>query len=92
MLRFLDDYEVAMGRFYFHLREDGELIPDEEGIDLPDLSAARREAIAAARELLAEAIKDGKPNVPEAFVIADEAGRELDTVPLAVVLPESLKR
>jgi hypothetical protein len=92
MLRFLDDYEVAMGRFYFRLREDGELIPDEEGIDLPDLSAARREAIAAARELLAEAIKDGKPNVPEAFVIADEAGRELDTVPLAAVLPESLKR
>ena len=81
-----------MGRFYFHLRTDGQLMPDEEGVDLPDLSAAQREAIAAARELLAEAIKDGKPNVPEAFVIADEEGREIDTVLLAAVLPENLKK
>ena len=49
-------------------------MPDEEGIDLPDFSAARREAIEAARELLAEAIKDGRAEVPEAFVIADEEG------------------
>ena len=81
-----------MARFYFHLRAGDELVPDEEGIDLPDLSAARREAIEAARELLAEAIKDGRPEVPEAFVIADEEGREIDTVPLAAVLPENLKR
>ena len=78
-----------MGRFYFHLRAGDELIPDEEGIDLPDFSA---EAIEAARELLAEAIKDGRPEVPEAFVITDEAGRELDTVPLAAVLPRPLKK
>ncbi len=58
----------------------------------PDFSAARREAIEAARELLAEAIKDGRPEVPEAFVITDEAGRELDTVPLAAVLPRPLKK
>jgi hypothetical protein len=89
---FLDDNEVAMGRFYFHLRAGDELMPDEEGIDLPDLSAARREAIEAARELLGEAIKSGRPEVPEAFVIADEDGRELDAVPLAAVLPENLKK
>jgi len=41
---------------------------------------------------LAEAIKDGKPNVPDAFVIADEEGRMLDIVLLAAVLPESLKK
>jgi Domain of unknown function (DUF6894) len=72
-----------MRRFYFHLRAGDELVPDEEGIDLSDLSAARREAIEAARELLAEAIKDGRAEVPEAFVIADEEGREIDTVPLS---------
>ena len=81
-----------MGRFYFHLRAGDQLLPDEEGLDLPDFSAARREAIEAARELLAEAIKDGRPEVPEALVIADEEGREIDTVPLAAVLPESLKK
>jgi hypothetical protein len=29
--------------------------------------------------------------VPDAFVIADETGQEIDIVPLAMVLPESLK-
>jgi hypothetical protein len=81
-----------MGRFYFHLRAGDELTPDEEGVDLPDFSAARSEAIEAARELLAQAIKDGRPEVPEAFVIADEAGQELGTVPLATVLPRPLKK
>ena len=81
-----------MGRFYFHLRVGDVLTPDDEGIDLPDFSAAQREAILSARELLAEAIKSGKQQVPDAFVIADESGQALDTVPLAAVLPQSLKK
>jgi hypothetical protein len=81
-----------MGRFYFHIRAGDELTRDEEGIDLPDFSAARREAIGAARELLAAAIKDGRPEVPEAFVIADEDGRMLEIILLAAVLPEALKK
>jgi hypothetical protein len=81
-----------VGRFYFHLRQDDELIRDEEGTDLPDISAAHHEAVLAARELLAEAIKDGKSHVPIAFVIADEAGRTVDTLPLAAVLPEPMKK
>ena len=36
------DKEVSMRRSYFHLRGDDELIPDEEGMDLPDISAVRR--------------------------------------------------
>jgi len=84
--------EVAMGRFYLHIRAGDEITPDEEGVDLPDLSAAQREAELAARELLAQAIMSGKPEVPEAFVIADEAGRSLATVPLATVLPRHLKK
>jgi hypothetical protein len=76
-----------MARYYFHLRNGGELVIDDEGVDLPDLSAAKREAMQAARELLAEAIRAGKTRVPEAYVIADEAGRAL-----ASILPEPLKR
>jgi hypothetical protein len=49
-----------MGRFYFHVRAGDELTPDDEGMDLPDLSAAKREALLGARELLAEAIESGK--------------------------------
>jgi len=81
-----------MGRFYFHLRAGDQIVPDDEGVDLPNLSAAQREAILAARELLAEAIKSGRPEVPEAFVIADEAGRPLGIVPLAAVLPKPLRK
>jgi hypothetical protein len=81
-----------MGRFYFHLRAGDGLTRDEEGVDLPDNATARHEAILAAREILAEAIKDGKPNVADAFVIMDEAGRTVDIVPLAAVLPEHMKK
>jgi hypothetical protein len=81
-----------MGRFYFHLRAGDELTSDDEGLDLPDLSAAKREAVLTARELLSEAIKSGKQTVPDAFVIADDEGRPLDIVSFAAVLPEPLKK
>jgi len=81
-----------MGRFYFHLQTGDQIVPDAEGDELPDLSAAEHEAILAARELLAEAIKSGRPEVPEAFVIADEEGRALALVPLAAVLPRLLRK
>jgi hypothetical protein len=40
---------------------------------------------------LADAIRSGSDNIPEAFLIADGEGRELETVPLSVVLPNGLK-
>jgi hypothetical protein len=41
---------------------------------------------------LAEAIKTGQPSVPDAFVIADQAGRALDIIPLEMLLPKSFKK
>jgi len=81
-----------MARFYFHFLEGTSLATDDEGIELPDLSAAVREAELAARELLAEAIKTSKSQVPEAVIITDYSGERLHTIPLAAVLPEPLKR
>jgi hypothetical protein len=81
-----------MSRFYFHLRASEQLVSDEDGQDLPDGSAAKLEAIASAREILAAAIRFGQASLPDALVIEDEAGREIDTVPLATVVPESLKK
>ena len=81
-----------MRRFHFHLRAGDELTLDDQGIDLPDLSSARREAVLSARELLAEAIWSGNQKIPDAFVIADEVGQTLDIIPLAAVLPEQLKK
>jgi hypothetical protein len=80
-----------MSRFYFHLRSGEKLIADQEGSDLPDFAAARLEALDAARYILADAIRSGTENIPEVFVIADSEGRELETVHLAVVLPERFR-
>ena len=41
-----------MHRFYFHLRTRGTIVPDTEGMRLPDLEAARRHAAAVARDLM----------------------------------------
>jgi hypothetical protein len=82
-----------MGRFYFHLQAGNEIvIKDDEGTDLPDISAAQREALSCARELLAEAIRNGEPEAPEALVIADVEGRALSIVPFAAVLPRPLRK
>jgi hypothetical protein len=81
-----------MGRFYLRLKTGNEIIPDDEGSELPDVAAATSEALQAARELLAEAIKAGRAKVPDAILIADEAGRMIEVLPLTAVLPDSLKK
>ena len=81
-----------MQRFYFHVRSGDALTADDEGADFPNLTAALREAALAARELLAEAIKSGRLDVPDAFVVADTSGQELGSVRLAAVLPSSLNK
>ena len=81
-----------MGRFHFHLIDEDQFIADDEGSELPDFSAAQREAVLAAREFLAEAIKEGRSRVPEALAIADETGRDLGRVPLGDVLPRPFRK
>ena len=78
-----------MGRFYLHIKAGHY---DAEGVELPSLDAARKEALLSAREMLAGAIKAGKSTVPEALVIADEDGQTLEVVPLASVLPKPLRK
>jgi hypothetical protein len=51
---------------------DGSLIADREGFDLPDLDAARREALAGAGEILAHAIRQGGDLKDKAILITDE--------------------
>jgi hypothetical protein len=40
-----------MPHYFFHLAFGTRMVPDEEGVELPDRSAARTEALAAIREL-----------------------------------------
>src|SRR5262245_16307657 len=40
-----------MPRYFFHLRFGQRVLPDEEGVELPNRSAAREEALAVVRDL-----------------------------------------
>jgi hypothetical protein len=44
-------FEHSMPRYFFHV-DDGEFIPDHEGVELPDLAAAQSEAVAASGAML----------------------------------------
>lgn len=69
-----------MPRFFLHLRNDID-VPDDEGIEVPDLEAARAEAIVNARFSLAQvAMDEAKINFSHRIDIEDEHGRTLDTV------------
>ena len=39
-----------MGRFYFHLKQEGHLVTDQEGLEFPSLSEAKQEVLQVARE------------------------------------------
>ncbi len=41
-----------MPRFHFNLRADGKIYHDPEGVECPDIAAARRHASSVARELM----------------------------------------
>ena len=75
-----------MTRYYFHLRSGDILTLDDEDAEFADYAAALREMTLAARELLADAVRKGKPHRVDALVIADGSGRELGRVPLAKLL------
>ncbi len=55
---------------------------DEEGLELPDLAAAKKAAINGARHLMAEHIVAGRPlDLSDRIEIADERGSVLATLP-----------
>jgi uncharacterized protein DUF6894 len=76
-------------RYYLHIRSGDQTALDDEGTDLPDLQAARADALVAARELFAAGIKSARDPLPKSIVIADKAGKELGEVRLKDVLPAS---
>jgi hypothetical protein len=81
-----------MAMFYFHIQTGDLLVEDLEGIDLADLAEAREEAFEAARNILAEAIRSGDDWADKAFVIADEQGRRLMSMPITDAMPKGLRR
>jgi hypothetical protein len=62
-----------MARYFFHLHNDVET-RDEEGVELPDLTAARRVAEHEARTIAAESVAHGRLCLGHSIEVADESG------------------
>ncbi len=75
-----------MPRFFFHVREGTDVSRDTEGQELPDVAAARREAICTNREMLGERLLHGGSLNQRQIEIADETGQVVDTVSAQDVL------
>jgi len=77
---------------FFHIQHDGEVVCDPEGTVVPDLDAARRQALVAAREMWADAIPQERDLSGHRFVLADQQGSHHLIVPFTDALPEGLRR
>jgi hypothetical protein len=62
-----------MPRFYFNVYDDV-VATDEEGVSLPNLEAARLQALAGARALMAEQVSRGYLVRSHWIDVVDEAG------------------
>jgi hypothetical protein len=69
-----------MPRYFFHVREGGDLNRDGEGQNFADVEAARREAVNSVREMLGEKILHGGALNHRSIEIADETGHVVDVV------------
>jgi len=71
-----------MARYYFDLRDGDELVPDEEGMELPYIEAVQNEAAQALVDLARDIIKAG-PSTGETRKLAIEVRDDDGSVMLA---------
>jgi hypothetical protein len=69
-----------MPRYYFPIIDNDRVIFDEEGIDLPDLETAIREARHGAYDMLNDAITSGDVIAHQVIRVTDAKGRRFATI------------
>ena len=69
-----------MLRFYFHVYNGAGVTRDEEGLELPDLAAARKEALNGICSILSEEVRYGSLDLRGKIEIATADGELLSTV------------
>ena len=70
----------SVTRYYFHIRDGWQVIPDDEGIECATWGDAWVEAYASADDLAAAALRDGLSRPAAAIEIVDQAGNVLGRV------------
>jgi hypothetical protein len=77
-----------MPRYFLHVKDASGLLQDPDGQEFDDLAAARKEAIEAARELMAECLRLSQPlGLNREMAIADESGEIISTISFKAALP-----
>lgn len=78
-----------MPRYFLHVQDGSDLLEDFFGEDFDNVAAAEREAAAAARDLMAEALRCDKPlGLQKKMLINDEGGRTVSSVSFRAALPD----
>jgi len=80
-----------MPRFYIHFQNGDLIAKDDEGQEFSGLEQAKENALASAREILADNVKGEAKNPIRAVLIANVDGQTVLTIPAKDILPEALK-
>ena len=60
--------------YFVHARRGEQVLPDPDKMEFVDVYSAEEEARAAARGLLAEAIRASRDDIPDCLIITDGEG------------------
>jgi hypothetical protein len=72
-----------MARYHFHIHDGAGFVEDEEGRELPDLEAARREGLRGIRSIVSEDLMNGVLDLRGRLEVVDDAGHRVLTIPFA---------
>ena len=77
---------AMMPTYYFHIRENGTLIRDPDGLELPDLDAVRVECRSLILSVLREEQVDEARSADRQFQVENKTGRTVLPVPFQLAL------
>jgi hypothetical protein len=69
-----------MPRYHLNFRKADQFVLDQNGEELPDLKAARKEALLSAKDILAEMIRSGERVADARIEISDDRNQVLEVV------------
>jgi hypothetical protein len=73
---------MGMPHYYFHIFDRGKVIPDEDGMQLANLAAARIEANLSAAGMLDDALDEGNDISHQIIEVTDSTGHVFALVAL----------
>jgi len=75
-----------MPRYFFHIKDTGKTMLDQEGIELVGLDEVRDRAMQGARKIMREQARLGRPQDDQSFVVTDEQGQTVFTFPFKLAI------